>query len=64
MDFRTWHSGRTGVPCVREPLGRQAEKAFEKINDKKICINIIGGGKSIFMDLGLSPLAAWAIGGF
>jgi hypothetical protein len=45
-------------------LGRRAEKAFEKINDKKICINIIGGGNSIFMDLGLSPLAAWAIGCF
>jgi hypothetical protein len=64
MDFGTWHSASTGVPCVREPLGRQGEKALEKINDKKICINIIGGSNSAFMGLGLSPLAAWAIRGF
>jgi hypothetical protein len=49
---------------VREPLSRRAEKAFEKINDKKICINIIGGSNSAFIDLGFSTLAAWAIGCF
>ncbi len=64
MDFGTWRSCRTGAPCGWEPLGRQAEKAFERINGEKIWANIISGGNSVFMDLGFSPFAAWAIGGF
>jgi len=40
----------------------EIEKAFERINGKKVFINVIGGANCIFMDLGFSPLAAWSIG--
>ena len=45
-------------------MGRRAEKALERINSEKIWTNVIGGDNSIFMDLGLSHLSAWDIGGF
>ena len=40
----------------------EVEKAFERINGKNVFTNVIGGANSVFMDMGFSPLAAWAIG--
>jgi hypothetical protein len=37
--------------------------AFERISGEKSRTNVMGGDNSIFMDPGLSPLAAWDIGG-
>jgi citrate synthase len=51
-----------GVAGKFHDLQIEIEKAFERINGKKIWTNVIGGGNCIFMDLGFSPLAAWAIG--
>jgi citryl-CoA lyase len=51
-----------GVAGKFHDLQIEIEKAFEKINGKKVWTNVIGGGNSVFMDLGFSPLAAWAIG--
>lgn len=40
----------------------EVEKAYQRINGKKVFTNVIGGANSVFMDMGFSPLAAWAIG--
>jgi hypothetical protein len=34
-------------------VGRRAEKAFERINGKKIWINVNGAGRSVFIELSL-----------
>jgi hypothetical protein len=32
-------------------VGRQAEKAFERLNGKKIWTNVNGAGSSVFIEL-------------
>jgi citrate synthase len=51
-----------GVAGKFHDLQIEIEKAFERINGKKVWTNVIGGANSVFMDLGFTPLAAWAIG--
>lgn len=51
-----------GVAGRFHDLQIEIEAAFERINGKKVFTNVIGGANSVFMDLGFSPLAAWAIG--
>ena len=51
-----------GIAGKFHDLQIEIEKAFERINGKKVWTNVIGGANSVFMDLGFTPLAAWAIG--
>jgi len=51
-----------GVAGKFHDLQIEIEVAFERINGKKVFTNVIGGANSIFVDLGFSPLAVWAIG--